>query len=104
MLRRGRQARRRYSPGGCTKKKAESDFATSGRNDSEATTVRFRKRVCELDGLENTNLNWTLNACSPRVDDKAKDNTIQFIAAGKIQERNSNVIKVKSRVLYATFR
>ena len=31
-----------------------------------AATGRFRKRVCELYGLENANRNWTLNACSPR--------------------------------------
>jgi len=35
-----------------------------------AATGRFRKRVCELDGLENANLNWTLNACSPRITDR----------------------------------
>jgi len=38
----------------------------SGATSAGAATGRFRKRVCELDGLENANLNWTLNACSPR--------------------------------------
>jgi len=49
-----------------------------------AATGRFRKRVCELDGLENANLNRTLIACSPRIK-KKKD-------FKKIEQSSSNVL------------
>jgi len=32
-----------------------------------AATGRFRRRVCELDGLENANLNWTLKLVAPEL-------------------------------------